>query len=221
MVAVSRKTEWAGYVVPMALFMAFTWAESTFSSYAVPLYFAKAAVVTAALLAFRRPLRELKLDARVLLPAVLVGLAVFVEWIVIDPLTPHLAFLGKRNAVNPFAAFPDPTQRALFLAVRFYGLAVMVPVMEEIFWRSFLLRWITKPEFEELPIGSFNLTAFAAVALIFGFAHQEWLAAIICACAYALLLRRTKSLFACIVAHGVTNLALGVYVLSTGQWHYW
>jgi CAAX prenyl protease-like protein len=212
---------WAGYVVPMALFMALTMAESSFPAAAIHLYFLKALLVTAALAAFRAPLRDIRFDSRVVLPAVAVGILVFVEWIVVDPRTPHFAFLGQRAATNPFTSVPDPLQRAAFLAVRFYGLVLMVPVMEELFWRSFLLRWITKPEFEDLPLGAYNLTAFAAVALLFGFAHQEWLAAILCACAYGMLLRRTHSLFACIVAHAITNLALGLYILSTGQWHYW
>jgi CAAX prenyl protease-like protein len=205
----------------MALFMAITAMEGSQPNLAITLYFVKALVVTAALLAFRRPLRDVRFDGRVLLPAIVVGLLVFVEWIVVDPVTPHFGFLGQRSATNPFVAIPDPAVRALFLAVRFYGLVLMVPLMEEIFWRSFLLRWITKPEFDELPVGACNTTAFAAVALLFGFAHQEWLAAILCAAAYALLLRRTRSLFACVVAHGVTNLALGIFILATGQWHYW
>jgi CAAX prenyl protease-like protein len=205
----------------MALFLVLTALEGSLPNLAIPLYFLKALVVTVALLAFRRPLRDVRFDSRVILPAVMVGLLVFLEWVVIDPLTPHFGFLGKRSATNPFSAIPDPALRALFLAVRFYGLVLMVPLMEEIFWRGFLLRWITKPEFEELPVGAFNTTAFAVVALLFGLAHQEWLAAILCACAYALLLRRTRSLFACVVAHGVTNLALGLFILVTGQWHYW
>ena len=39
--------------------------------------------------------------------------------------------------------------------------------------------------------------------------------------AYNLLLYRTKSLYACIVAHGVTNLAPAIYVLATGEWSFW
>jgi len=205
----------------MALFISLTALEGSFPRSAIPLYVVKAIVVTAALAVFRRPLRDIRIDARVLPVATVVGLLVFVEWIVVDPLTPRLAFLGSRAATNPFASIPDPTLRAIFLAVRFYGLVLMVPFMEEVFWRSFLLRWITKPEFEEIPIDTYSAVAFVVVALLFGLAHQEWLAAILCACAYALLLRQTRSLFACIVAHGVTNLALGIYILTTGEWHYW
>jgi CAAX prenyl protease-like protein len=220
----SEKRNWLGYVLPMAVFMLVTQAESQFPAYETALYIAKVVAVTGALLAFRRPLADVRPDVRVLPLAFLVGLVVFVEWIVVDPLTPHPAFLaslGKRSAFNPFTAFPDPTQRALFLAVRFYGLAVMVPVMEEVFWRSFLLRWFTDPDFERVTLGTFSGMAFAIVAVCFAAAHPEWLAALLCAIAYGLLLRQTRSLFACVVAHGVTNLALGIYVLTTHAWKYW
>ena len=39
--------------------------------------------------------------------------------------------------------------------------------------------------------------------------------------AMCLLLARTKSLWACIVAHAVTNLLLGLYVIHFHQWQYW
>jgi len=218
----SLQATWPGYVVPMFLFMALTSAENSLPHVAIGLYVVKTVVVTVALLAFRAPWRDIRPEARVLPMAILVGLVVFVEWIVVDPLTPHLGWLGgKRSALNPFADFSDPTMRVLFLAVRFYGLVLMVPVMEELFWRSFLLRWLTHPDFQGLPIGDFSWSAFAIVAACFGLAHPEWLAAIVCACAYGLLLRQTRSLFACIVAHGVTNLALGIYVLTTHTWQYW
>jgi CAAX prenyl protease-like protein len=109
-----------------------------------------------------------------------------------------------------------------FLALRFYGLVLMVPVMEEVFWRSFLLRFATDlDDFKRVPIGTFSTTAFFVSSAMFAAAHSEWLVAFICAAAYAYLYRVTRSLFACIVAHSVTNLALGIYILITGDWKYW
>jgi uncharacterized protein len=215
--------DWIGYVAPMALFLLITTLlEAQFPAQYVGIYLAKVVVVTGALIACRRAWQQdIRPDARVLLPAILVGLAVFAEWILVDRYTPPLSFLGKRTAFDPFAQISDGTLRSLFIATRFFGLAVMVPIMEEVFWRSFLLRYLTKEDFRSVPIGTFSAMAFAIVAGAFGFAHPEWLAAIICAVAYGLLLRQTRSLFACIVAHAVTNFALGVYVLVTRQWHFW
>ncbi|MGA7827253.1 MAG: CPBP family glutamic-type intramembrane protease [Geobacteraceae bacterium] len=56
---------------------------------------------------------------------------------------------------------------------------------------------------------------------MFGLEHNLFLAGIMAGIAYNLLLYRTKSLSACILAHGLTNLALGIYVLQTGKWYFW
>jgi len=204
----------------MALFAVFTALEGYAPNHYVWLMLTKAVVVTAALAFFRPPWREIRPETRALLPAVLVGLAVFVEWILIDAWIPY-PHLGSRRAFNPFAAIQDEPLRLLFLAVRFYVLVLMVPVMEEIFWRSFLLRYLTSSDFASLPVGAFSWAAFAVTAGGFALVHSEWLVALVCGVAYGLLLRQTKSLFACIVAHSVTNLALGIYVLLAHDWKYW
>jgi len=205
----------------MAAFMVLTAAESWVSKgdY-VWLYLVKVVIVTVALVGFRTPLKDIRPKARVLVPALLVGLAVFVEWVLLDKWIPY-PHLGHRTSLDPFTAIEAPALRSLFLAARFYGLVVMVPVMEELFWRSFLLRYFTNPDFIKLPVGSFSWESFGIVAVGFGLSHSEWLVAVICACAYALLLRQTRSVFACIVAHGTTNLALGIYVMLTHDWVYW
>jgi CAAX prenyl protease-like protein len=220
--APAESRAWIGYVAPMAAFLGITYLEGVAPKQYVWIYIAKAVLVTALLIAGRSAWkRDVRGSLPMLLVGTVVGLACFAGWVLIDPLTPHFKFLGTRTEYNPFVKIPDPSVRALFLAVRFYGLALVVPVMEELFWRSFLLRWITDQEFEKLPVGAFSWGAFAIVAAGFGIAHPEWLVAILFACAMALLLRQTRSLFACIVAHGVTNLALGVFVMVTQNWKYW
>lgn len=213
---------WISYVAPMAAFMGFTYLEGALPNYYVWIYITKAVVVTILLLAGRYCWkREVEFSLPMLLLGTVIGLICFAGWITIDPMTHHFDFLGKRTEYNPFLKITDPSVRMLFLAVRFYGLALVVPIMEELFWRSFLLRWITDQDFENLPLGAFSWGAFAIVAAGFGVAHPEWLAAILFACVMGLLLRRTRSLFACIVVHAVTNLALGIYVLTTHNWKYW
>ena len=213
---------WIGYVAPMAAFTVITSLEGYAPKQYVGIYIAKAVLVTALLIAGRAAWkRDVRWSWPMLLLGTIVGLLGFAGWVLIDSVTPHLKFLGARVAYSPYHEIANPTVRTLFLAVRFYGLALMVPVMEELFWRSFLLRWITDQDFEKLPVGTFSWSAFAIVAAVFGVSHPEWLAGILFACAMALLLRRTRSLFACIVAHAVTNLALGIFVLTTGQWHFW
>ena len=214
---------WLGYVLPIVVFMAFTWIEGQAAKSLYPwLYMVKAIAVTVTLLLFRQSWRrDIRFDGRALVWGIVVGLVVFAEWVLIEKYIRYPHFGPARVSYNPFDQIANPAERSLFLAVRFYGLSLMVPVMEELFWRGFLLRYLTKPEWETLPIGAFSWGAFAIVAVGFALSHPEWLVALICAVAYGLLLRQTKSLFACIVAHGVTNFVLGLYIVAAHQWALW
>lgn len=210
---------WPYYVAPMALFLLFTWVEGQSQAWYPWLYGAMALVVTAALIVCRSTWRDIRWEPRFLPAAAAVGLLVFAEWVLL-PRWVDYPRMGGRSAFDP-AQIGDPTARIAFLAVRFYGLVVMVPVMEELFWRSFLLRALSSPGWRRMPVGSFTMGAFAVSTAGFALAHPEWLEAAICAAAYSLLLLRTRSLFACVVAHAVTNLALGIYVMATGTWSLW
>jgi len=206
----------------MIAFGAFTVGESYLPVGLFPAaYIVKAIIVTACLFVFRAPLADIRVDlsARLMVPSVLIGLVVCAAWIGIDTYVPY-PHLGTRTAFDP-----TPLQAsgwwAPFLAVRLYGLVLMVPVMEEVFWRSFLLRYLTNPDFRTLPVGTFSASALMIMVAASALAHPEWLVAIVASLAYALWLRQTRSLFGAIVAHSVTNAALGAYVLVTGEWKYW
>ena len=208
------------YWLPMVLFGALTLAESYLDPAWFPIaYIVKAVLVTAALVRLRRPYADLKYDRRVILPSVAIGLLVFALWVWIDKVVPYPHF-GSRSAFDP-----TPLQGSAwwpaFLAVRLYGLALMVPVMEEIFWRSFLLRYLTRADFESLPVGTFSAFALLVMLAASAVAHPEWLVAVLASLAYAVWLRRSRSLFGAILAHSTTNAALGAYVLRTGEWQYW
>jgi CAAX prenyl protease-like protein len=206
--------------LPVILFGALTMGESYLPVTWYPqAYAAKTVLVTIALLACREPLREIRVDVRVLVPSVFVGLVVCVLWVGIHELVPYPQ-LGSRSAFDPTPLQGSPWWVA-FLTIRLYGLIIMVPVMEEIFWRSFLLRYLTDPDFRRLPVGTFSASSLGIMVAASALAHPEWLVAIVASLAYALWLRRTRSLFGAIVAHGTTNAALGGYVLTTGAWQYW
>lgn len=186
-------------------------------------YAVKVLIVTATLAACIKTWRhELRFDAKAIAIGIAVGLLGLPLWLGVDAITPPLSFLGTRAALNPFTEIPDATLRTVFLITRFFGLAIIVPLLEEVFWRSFLLRFFTdQDKWYTLAVGTFSITALAIVCALFGVAHPEYLAAIVFALLMAGLLRYTKNLLACVVAHGVTNLALGIYVLVTGNWKYW
>jgi CAAX prenyl protease-like protein len=149
--------------------------------------------------------------------AVVVGVAVFGLWVNLD--APWMR-LGE-----PSAGFvPTDAQGRLMwplIAVRWVGASLLVPVMEELFWRSFLMRWVQSPQFESVPPQSVGLKAIVLSTFVFMLAHTLWLAAIIAGLAYAWLYVRTGKLWVPIIAHAVTNGVLGVWVVMTGKWGFW
>ena len=153
--------------------------------------------------------------------AALTGLVVTGLWVGLDGFYPALPFLSsQRVGFDPTRLAPGP--RWGFLLVRMLGLVALVPLIEELFWRSFLIRWLIDPDdFQRVPIG--RVTSFAAggTAVLFALAHPEWLPGLITGLLWAWLLWQTKSLSACLISHAVSNLALGIYVMATGDWKYW
>lgn len=112
-----------------------------------------------------------------------------------------------------------------FLAMRFCRLVLVVPLIEEIFWRSFLMRILVDPEgdFWKVPFGTFHLRSLAVVTGLFVMAHSsaDYSGALIYGLLTYWLAVKSKSLTACVAMHATANLLLGVYVLQTGQWGYW
>ena len=185
------------------------------------LYGLNLVVVGGMLLAWRREYGELGWQNRPTWAeaagAVAVGLAVFALWIRLD--APWMQ-IGE-----PTAGFvPVDGQGRLelpLIAMRLLGAALLVPVMEELFWRSFLMRWLQAPVFEGVDPRQVGVKALALSTFVFMLAHPLWLAAIIAGLAYALLYRRSGKLWTAVIAHAVTNGALGLWVVQTGQWQFW
>jgi len=162
--------------------------------------------------------------------AVLVGILGIALWIGLselrleERLTTHLpAWLRPEPRVgfNPFQDLKHPWTAWVFVGIRLIGLVALVPVAEELFWRGFLSRWLISAQWEEVPLGRFNIPSFFFVTLLFTLAHPEWIAAAIYCAVLNGLLYWKKDLWSCIVAHGVSNLLLGIYILGTGAWWLW
>ena len=149
--------------------------------------------------------------------AVVTGLVVFVLWISLDA-----PWMKIGEATASFA--PIDAQGRLdwpLVVVRWIGAALIVPVMEELFWRSYLMRWIQSPQFESVVPQKVGMKAVVLSTFVFMLAHTMWLAAIVAGLAYALLYLRSGKLWLPIIAHAVTNGALGVWVVVTGKWAFW
>ena len=153
--------------------------------------------------------------------AILTGLLVTGLWVGLDGIYPALPFASsQRVGFDPTRLAPGP--RWGFLLVRMLRLVALVPVIEELFWRSFLIRWLIDPDdFQRVLIGQVTPLAAGVTSVLFALAHPEWLPALLTGLLWAWLLWQTKSLSACLVSHAVANLALGIYVIATGDWKYW
>ncbi|MDK3157165.1 CAAX prenyl protease-related protein [Kamptonema cortianum] len=156
---------------------------------------------------------------RNLLLSVVTGVVVLALWIVpYGWLTPESA---RSGGFNPFEQFAPAVAWAL-IAVRIAGAALVVPVMEEAFTRGFLQRFLVSEDFSRVPHGVYTHISFWGTAGFFALAHGgEWAVALIAAVAYGALYCQTKSLSDVMVAHGVTNLLLGLYVVYSQKWYFW
>ncbi|MCH2114660.1 MAG: CAAX prenyl protease-related protein [Pirellulales bacterium] len=127
---------------------------------------------------------------------------------------------GERSAFNPLEQLSDsPAWAYAFLAIRFFGLAMLVPVMEEFFLRGFLMRYVQHETWWQLPLGEVNRMAVVVGTLVPMLMHPgELLAAFVWFSMVTWLMVRTRNIWDCVVAHAVTNFLLGVYVVVWDQW---
>lgn len=214
-------------IAPFALFIALLIVRSTapadgaWGFDAQWLYGVSVAAAGAVLALFWREYGELTRqtlpDARQGLLAIAAGLIVFVLWVNLD--APWMAIGVPSAPFEPLTAagaigWPHVT-------IRFIGATLLVPLMEELFWRSFLMRWIERPVFQGLDPRRVGVRAIVLSTFVFTLAHTLWLAAAIAGLVYALLYVKTGKLWVAVIAHAVTNGALGVWVITTASWRFW
>lgn len=148
--------------------------------------------------------------------ALLVGVVVFVLWIRLDA---DWMVLAEGAGYDPRGA--DGSLILILAATRVVGAAAVVPIMEELFWRSFVQRWIDQADFRTMAPAAASLKALAVTSVLFGLEHNQWLAGIVAGFAYGWLYKRWGNLWVPILAHAVTNLILGLWVLQTENWQFW
>ena len=167
--------------------------------------------------------------------AVVVGLAVFGLWVGLDGHYPSLSDLLAKIGIgkgtdpstlpqpwNPHAHFGSGSAVAwVFIGLRIVGSALVVPPLEETFYRSFLYRYLANPQWETLPLNRWNPMAFFVSAGVFGLVHNEWLPGILCGMAYQGLVLRKNRLGDAMTAHAITNALLGGWVAWKSAWQFW
>jgi membrane protease YdiL (CAAX protease family) len=145
-----------------------------------------------------------------------------------------------------YAPFTDPKDGApwsdLGFALRLLTAGLVVPIFEELFMRGFVFRvalqWdllrrkkapnpfsdaLDKASIFDVAPGQWSIYAIVISSIIFAAGHlvAEWPAAIAYGLLMGLLWIFRKDLISCIVAHGVTNIGLALYVYYFGRWELW
>jgi len=131
--------------------------------------------------------------------------------------------LGDRPAFNPLEVLKDtPAWAYTFLVIRFIGLALVVPIIEEFFLRGFIMRFAVREDWWEVPFGQVTpLAATLGTAVPMLMHPGELVAAFVWFSLVTWLMTRTKNIWDCVAAHAVTNFLLGLYVVNFHQWQLW
>jgi CAAX prenyl protease-like protein len=204
-------------VAPFVIFVLLTAAQGKFGAASACWFYLAKTIVGAWLVWEMKPLVA-EMRWAISWEAILVGVGIFAVWVGLDKFYPHLMKGGATG--NPHEQFSD-TLAWFFIAVHILGMTFIVPPLEEVFYRSFLYRYLANQNFLSVPLDKFSPFPFFATAIVFGFSHNEWLAGIICGAAYQWLLIRKHRLGDAMTAHAITNFLLGTWIVLRGAWNFW
>ena len=193
-----------------------------------PLIYALKIALTASAIAYVRPGYR-QFPWRISWLAIVVGGLGVVVWIglvnaerlITAHAPPWLRDWGQRSGYNPLTELPGrPALAYGFLAIRLFGLAAIVPLIEEFFLRGFVMRFVVANDWWAVPFGQVNRLAVVAGTLVPVLMHPtaEWLAAAVWFSGVTWLMLRTRNIWDCVAAHALTNLLLGLYVIASGDW---
>lgn len=132
--------------------------------------------------------------------------------------------LGARSGFNPFRMFQDQPAWIVwgFVAVRLFGMIVVVALVEEFFLRGFLMRYVVQADWWTVPVGHITFGALTACVLYAVLSHPaELFGAVVWFLFVSLLAYKTKNIWDCVLAHATTNALLGLYILLLAEWKYW
>jgi CAAX prenyl protease-like protein len=213
------------YVAPFATFMLFVALAHWLPVSLAFLYPVRVVVVATVLVGCSRHL--ISFHAGNWAGSILMGIVVFVLWIAPDVLWPAYRsrwlfdnfLVGSAQSSVPH----DVKGNLFFVALRVFGSVVLVPFLEEFFWRGWLMRWLVHPEdFQSVRLGTYTHYSFWITAILFAAEHGSyWDVGLLAGIIYNWWMVRTGRLADCIVAHAVTNGLLAAFVLYSGQWQYW
>ncbi len=212
------------YIAPFAVFIAFIALHQVFALPDLADQIVRVAAVGAVILFVSRPVLDFRVKR--FFATIAIGVAVFLLWIGPDLLWPsYRHFWLFSNSITGTARgslSEGARSSAAVLALRSLRAVIIVPIVEELFWRAWLMRWIINPNFEKVPPGTYTASAFWIVAALFASEHGSyWDVGLAAGAIYNWWMVRTKSLGDLILTHAITNACLCAYVIAAGKWEYW
>jgi CAAX prenyl protease-like protein len=212
------------YVLPMAVFLAILTIQNRLASFGVLEFPLRVLFLAAVLWFFSRHVISFRCVRP--LASILLGIAVCALWVAPDQLFPgyRTHWLFQNDLTGPLKTSIDASLLAspVVLFFRSVRAVILVPIIEELFWRAWLMRWLIKPEFESVPLGAYSAQAFWITAVLFASEHGPfWEVGLLCGVIYNWWMIKTKSLGDLILTHAVTNLCLSLFTIATKQWQYW
>ena len=219
-----RRSPAVPYVAPFVIFLVLIGLSHVWPMPALADEILRLAVMLAVLSLVARPVVDFRTQSWG--ASVLVGVAIFLLWIAPDLLFPQYRsfFLFDNSVVGTVRSSLTEAARhdvpVLFL--RTLRAVAIVPIVEELFWRGWLMRWVINNDFERVPLGAYSALSFWAVALLFASEHGPyWDVGLVAGILFNWWMIRTKSLGDLILAHAVANACLSGYVIAAGKWEYW
>jgi uncharacterized protein len=208
------------YVLPFGIFIALLALQSIVP---IPQWLKFAAPLIAIAIVSREALASKLVNP---LASIALGIAVCVLWVGPEILFPgyHQGVLFSNSVLGHTTSTATAAQKSdsIFILFRVLVSVITVPILEELFWRGWLMRWLIDRDFERVPLGTYNTQAFWIVAVLFASEHGPfWDVGLLTGIIYNWWMVRTKSIWDCILMHAVTNACLAWYVLHYDQWMYW
>jgi CAAX prenyl protease-like protein len=233
----ARTNPWLVFVLPFVVYMAVgsfepgppkpadqpqasSWLDLGIQYQHYPLIYSVKIALTVAAMIFVWPgYRQFPLRVSPL--AIAIGVAGVVAWIALakvqQPLNAKLDMFA-RPAFNPRDHLP-PAWAYTFLAIRLFGLALVVPIIEEFFLRGFLMRFVMAADWWKVPFGTATSTALVIGTVFPMLSHPgELVAAAVWFSAVTWLMLRTRNVWDCVAAHAITNALMGAFVIWSGNW---
>lgn len=212
------------YIAPFAVFVVLLSLNRVLPLPDLAVQILQIAIPALVLLLFSRNVVDFRLRKAWL--SIAIGIVVFAIWI-----APDLLFPGYRHHWLFQNALLGTMQRSMseparasvaILTLRTARAALLVPIVEELFWRAWMMRWLISPHFEKVPLGAYQASSFWICAVLFASEHGAyWDVGLIAGMIYNWWMIRTRSLGDLILTHAVTNACLSAYVISAGKWEYW